>query len=527
GWPRARLLLGELCLADDDFDAARHHWEAAFGELRRAGDLAGAIRAAADLAMLHASAWGNASLARGWIERGGRLVRQMDRCVEAGYLALAILGCDQPDVTAVERNAELALALALEFGDHSLEVRALAEWGFALVAEGNVPEGFRRLEEAMAAITAGEVSEPGIIGMSFCSMLSACDRSGETARAQEWTAVVAEYLERHGGGFRILHTHCRITYGSVLCSIGRWPEAEAVILEALSPRGSKALSHRAEASAHLADLRIGQGRLEEAAALLAPFEDCIACCAPLARLHLARGNADLAAAVVDRGLAVLVGDRVRAAPLLALLVEAEVARHRPAAAAAGAAALQDLVAPIDSPVFDAEAAVAAARAASAAGEPERAVRHLVAAQRRLAGHDRPAMAALVHLELARALGETGRRAQAVAEGRAAQAIFSRLGARRDADRVAAVLRGLGERGLPGRPPPAPSLLSRRERDVLDLVREGLTNAEIGRRLFISPKTAEHHVSRVLMKLGVRSRAEAAALAAGWPGSRPDVPVVGR
>ncbi|HLH46586.1 MAG TPA: hypothetical protein VKV25_05445, partial [Acidimicrobiales bacterium] len=40
GWPRAHLLLGELCMADDDFDAARHHWEAAFGELRRAGDLA-------------------------------------------------------------------------------------------------------------------------------------------------------------------------------------------------------------------------------------------------------------------------------------------------------------------------------------------------------------------------------------------------------------------------------------------------------------------------------------------------------
>jgi DNA-binding CsgD family transcriptional regulator len=48
--------------------------------------------------------------------------------------------------------------------------------------------------------------------------------------------------------------------------------------------------------------------------------------------------------------------------------------------------------------------------------------------------------------------------------------------------------------------------------VLDLVRAGLTNAEIGARLFISTKTAEHHVGRVLAKLGVRSRAEAAAVA---------------
>jgi DNA-binding CsgD family transcriptional regulator len=48
--------------------------------------------------------------------------------------------------------------------------------------------------------------------------------------------------------------------------------------------------------------------------------------------------------------------------------------------------------------------------------------------------------------------------------------------------------------------------------VLALLAEGLTNAEIGTRLFISAKTAEHHVGHVLAKLGVRSRAEAAAVA---------------
>jgi DNA-binding CsgD family transcriptional regulator len=56
-------------------------------------------------------------------------------------------------------------------------------------------------------------------------------------------------------------------------------------------------------------------------------------------------------------------------------------------------------------------------------------------------------------------------------------------------------------------------LSRREYEVLRLLGGGLSNREIAARLFISPKTAEHHVSRIYAKLGVSSRAEAAAYAA--------------
>ncbi len=61
-------------------------------------------------------------------------------------------------------------------------------------------------------------------------------------------------------------------------------------------------------------------------------------------------------------------------------------------------------------------------------------------------------------------------------------------------------------------------LSPRESEVLDLLRQGLTNAEVAERLYISAKTAEHHVSSVLAKLGVRSRAAAAAAAVTRPGA---------
>jgi DNA-binding CsgD family transcriptional regulator len=120
----------------------------------------------------------------------------------------------------------------------------------------------------------------------------------------------------------------------------------------------------------------------------------------------------------------------------------------------------------------------------------------------------------VRLELARTLAGTGDRAAAVTEARAALATFERLGAAGARDRAAALLREWGDPGRPRTEPVAARAadLTRREREVLDLVRAGLTNAEIAERLYISPKTAEHHVGRVLAKLGVRSRAEAAALA---------------
>ena len=62
------------------------------------------------------------------------------------------------------------------------------------------------------------------------------------------------------------------------------------------------------------------------------------------------------------------------------------------------------------------------------------------------------------------------------------------------------------------PPPAVSLLTSREMDVLRLITEGLSNAEIGHQLFISDTTVKTHVTRLLQKLGLRDRAQAIVLA---------------
>ena len=101
---------------------------------------------------------------------------------------------------------------------------------------------------------------------------------------------------------------------------------------------------------------------------------------------------------------------------------------------------------------------------------------------------------------------------AISEARAALAIHQRVGSP-EAEADVALLRRLGVEvqyvPLPSHDPLA--RLSRRERDVLALLRQELSNRLIGERLFISPRTAEHHVSTILSKLGLRSRIEILAL----------------
>jgi DNA-binding CsgD family transcriptional regulator len=92
----------------------------------------------------------------------------------------------------------------------------------------------------------------------------------------------------------------------------------------------------------------------------------------------------------------------------------------------------------------------------------------------------------------------------------------RLGARPAAAIVARRLRSRGARGVPRGPRSTtranPANLSAREVEVLGLVAEGLRNAEIAQRLFLSPKTVDHHISAILGKLQVRTRGEAGAAA---------------
>jgi DNA-binding NarL/FixJ family response regulator len=217
----------------------------------------------------------------------------------------------------------------------------------------------------------------------------------------------------------------------------------------------------------------------------------------------------LAGDVLERALRELDPLSTMAGPLWALLVDVRLAHDDLDDAIAAVEQLEACAARHAGHYLRATAALARGRVCLAAGSGD-GLECLHEALSGFAKAQMPMELARSRLELANAL-TTERPEVAIAEATAALEGFERLQAARDADAAASLLRSLGAPVPPGQK--GAGVLTKREAEVFELLGHALTNAEISDRLFISRKTVEHHVGRVLSKLGLRSRAEAAVYAA--------------
>ncbi len=424
--PERELELANDAMGAFDLDGAVAHLSAAIRQFTAAAAPRQAAMASIRLGDLFANYMGNQTAGRAWFARAARLVEN-DPCVEQGWVAVAAMGCDVDDPAVLLAGAELALDRARQFGDVNLETKALADAGLAHVQAGRLAEGMALLDEAMA-LACGAADDSAAAGKSVCSLFTACYFAADFERAASWAAA----LRRHGligtapGTQIFLSNHCDSVHATLLCELGRFGEAEAVLaraiadFEAAMPGGSW---HTAIA---LADLRIRQGRLADAETLLLGKDGHLQALLPMARLHLARGDHELARVTARRGLRLIGADRLRAAELLAVLVEAELAAGNYEGAVAAAADLDARTRDVPLPALRARSAAVQARVLAAGGDLAGAIAALETSADSVTSAGTPWLHASLLLESARLREQAGHRAAAIVDAKAAAATLAGL-----------------------------------------------------------------------------------------------------
>ena len=485
--------------------------ERAYTLYRERGDRVSAARVAVWLGWDYAAFRGESAVASGWLGRARRLLEGLPDSPEHAWLAVregafALLEEGDPDRALEHAREAIRVGAAISSPDHEMLGRALG--GFAKVTAGNVAEGLRDLDEVNAAITAGELTNFGLIGLASCYLIAACERIRDYDRALQWCARLKELCRKWG--LRPLYAVCRTQYASICMWKGTWDEADRELTLATEELAASRPAMTSEGLVRLAELRRRQGRLEEAEEMFARAEPHPQASLGLAELALSRGQARAAADLADRYLRRLPArNRVERAAGLELGVRARLAAGERRQAQAAFDELSAIAREVGTAPLLASERLAAGFLASADADLESARRHFEDAVDRFQQSGAPFETARARIELARALSALGRVEDGRSEAEKAIALFESTGARGEIatarDLLAAAADPAGA-GAVGRE----SLLTSRETEVLALVAKGLSNAEIGEKLFVSEHTVHRHVANILGKLDVPSRAAAVA-----------------
>jgi DNA-binding CsgD family transcriptional regulator/tetratricopeptide (TPR) repeat protein len=496
-------------------------------------------RAARLLETLHDAQWhlgrGEESLAT--IERALALLPPDEISPERGTLlcAQATSMMLRGKNTKAAEAARETLAVADALGDDPLRGRALNTLGTALMNLGDVEQGSAALREALALAQSGGV--PWQENSAYINLADALHLNG---RLREARAVVEEGLAQD---LRLNQRWLVILCGELAIEAGEWDEAQATLTSIGGRQVGNTLVNldlrRAELALGRGDHATARERLDEAAQLsvgmdepqftgvqgalrgelerregdltaarqavqdaLDRLETCTDDAARLARVTAAGATVEADAAQRARDLGDAEDERMA-------LMQADMHVARAEAAAAGDGLLES-----------AWLLVSRAERTRAGGSADPSA--YAAAADAWAALERPYPSAVMRYREAEAQVNAGDREAATSAARQARAAAAQIGAawlRSEVDGLAARARlAVGDDGAAPVADEPPTLaddpfgLTPRERQVLELVARGATNREIGAELFMAEKTASVHVSRILAKLDVRSRTEAAGVA---------------
>jgi DNA-binding NarL/FixJ family response regulator len=484
--------------------------EDCLGALQRAQRLhaqGGDVRRAARCAFwltFHYGSRGDLAQASGWFGRATRLLEhEPQECAEHGYLLVS--AAYQQLMAGEHAEAREALARAAGIGAHAgdadLVAFALYLHGRALVWEGRVGEGLAMLDEAMVAVTVGELS-PVVAGTVYCGMIELCQEVGELRRAQEWTDALTAWWDKQPDMVTFTG-QCLVHRAEILQLHGAWSQAAQEAKRALKRFAHAADQYATGAACYqLAELYRLSGDFAAAEDAYQQASRWGRQPQPgLALLRLAQGKTKVAAAASRRVVAET-SEGFRRAKLLPAHVEIMLIVGDLQAGRDAAAELTDIANAYDTPALRAMAEHARGAVLLTDGDDQAALVALRAAWQLWRELQAPYEAARVRVLVGLACRALGDEEASAMELDAARSVFAQLGATPDLARLEALARGDAEaHGLTGR-----------ELEVLRLLATGRTNHAIAGELHLADKTVDRHVSNIFTKLGVPSRAAATAYA---------------
>jgi DNA-binding CsgD family transcriptional regulator/tetratricopeptide (TPR) repeat protein len=451
---------------------------------------------------------GEIARASGWLSRAQRLVDdEGPDCVERAYLQLPrVIGAIVAgEYTAARALAAEAAGLGARVREPDLYAFGRSFEGHALIRQGELAEGLRLFDEAMVAVTSGELS-PLVAGVIYCRVIAACQQTYALDRAREWTAALHAWCAAQPqlGKFAGV---CLVHRSEILQLGGAWTEAIEEARQAsirLKTRGDADVGNALYQEAELHRLRGDFAAAEQMYTLASergrdPQPG-------LSLLRLAQGRVDLATAAMRRVMAAtsdpLQRTRFLPAHVEIMLAAADRGEARRAADELATIAKRFAMEPLTAMADHAEGAVCLAE-----GNALGAITALCRARDVWQRVRAPYLSARVRATIARAYQALGDEDGARLERAAAKKVFGELGAATDLAALDSVTTTSVTRPATDR-----HGLSARELEVLRLVASGKTNKLIARELDLSEKTVDRHVSNIFAKLDVPSRAAATAWA---------------
>lgn len=353
--------------------------------------------------------------------------------------------------------SEQALTCATRFGDPDLMSFALVSIGESLIRLGRTGEGVRLLDEAMAGVTAGEVS-PVVSGLAYCAVIAACHEAFDLRRAREWTAELSRWCsaQEQPVPYRGVCLAHRV---EIMCLHGDWEDALDEAREACRSARSGPTARSADAAFYqLGELHRLRGEHDEAERAYREASRLGHTAQPGVALSLLATGSGQAAERAIRTALDAAGDRTARCRILPAYVDVMLAAVKVDEARTAAEELAVAAEALDSPLLDAISGRAKGAVLLAAGEARGAqavLGHAVAVFRDLGA---PYDVARTRLLIGLACRETGDEVTARLEIEAATSAFRELGAAPDLARGEALALTATTR--------AAGLLTAREREVL-------------------------------------------------------------